>query len=1181
MELRIVVSLLLIFLFLLMPLSFNLTAQIVKKQFIKSIPAELAERLERGEPVRVIILLKNGTERRGFLIKRVVDLRDRLKEDLEASDSRLIYEFKSLPGAVAVIRPEFIDRVMFDPYFRLEPDRKLKIMVSDTIPLIQADLSWERGIKGQNQTICILDTGIDYTHPDLGGCTQAGFLAGNCSKVIGGWDFVNQDADPMDDHGHGTHCAGIAAGNGTLKGVAPEARLIAIKVLDSSGSGYLSDIVSGIDWCVSNRSRFNISVISMSLGTSDWHASSPCDSAYPSLTQAIDRAVGENITVVVATGNEYKYTAISLPACISNSTRVTATDKHDQLADFANRASGFPDILAAPGVSVNSTVPGGYTLKSGTSMATPHVAGAIALLQQACQLARGHLESPGFLEERLNLTGKPVPDPETGMNWSRISVWEAVDSILPPRITIISPENRSYNSSRILFNVSLDENGTAWLELSENLTMNFSQGYWWREVELQDGVWTARIWANDTAGNVNSSQVSFRVDTFPPNLTLVSPENRSYPGKVRINYTVDEGKCNWTLGNLTGNTSGQELNLSEGFYCFKISCQDEAGNRAEAERYFTVDFPPRILILSPENKSYNTSQIWLKTEINDSVECWWELSGQNHTFNCSQALLQLQDGNWTLKVWANDTAGNLNSSQVSFRVDTQPPRLEVVSPENRSYRKLEINYTVEDADLKRVFYLLNGSEGNLTGNITLELSDGYYCLEIAAEDRAGNRNSTLRCFWIDTQPPLINLSFLRVGILDQNFTISVSSDGSCNLTVIYPNSSQTRIEGWFVPDQAGIYNLSVTCQDEAGNNRTVEDWFEIEPGTRLNLTGNLSFLLILPETGETVYNLSQSSQVPNRTWNARILTDRGVEMNLTDFRPGGLELKLERMDGERERIYAVELRANYSNITISLNASGVGDPEHLAILYCQEWNFSQDTCITGWREIQAERRGNSFIIQHLSAFKIYQEPYCGDGICQPDESCSTCPQDCGSCPKPRSWGGGGGGGYLPEIRKPEVNVSWPEGLTVFANESGRLKIGIKASERLNFTLGLETDCNCSIEFPEEFSWKEGEAEVRISNCSIQTCNINLTLESEVGTSTASVLVKIKPVCPEGKQECRGDEIWSCDGYGWKLVQKCERCVNGTCVQAQAEEKVPEIPWGIFLLVWAMISAGILLWIGRR
>lgn len=339
--------------------------------------------------------------------------------------------------------------------YRVYRDIPVKAFLTESVPLIQANKVWKIVLNGTNVTgkgisVCVIDTGVDYTHADLGGCFGV-----NC-KVIAGYDFVNSDSDPMDDNGHGTHVAGIIAANGYLKGVAPDAKIVAVKVLDANGNGYLTDIVSGIEWCINHSDDYNISVISMSLGTEDYHNSTYCDNDFSGeqgayLTETINKAVGKGISVVVATGNEGNYSGISSPACIYNSTRVGATydmdytnsisyclnslctetctdsnPKTDNITCFTNRGGEFDIILLAPGALINSTLPNGYGEEAGTSMATPHVSGAIALIKQVNKNLK-----PKQIEKILNKTGKQIYDSATARYYPRIDVYEAVSKIIP------------------------------------------------------------------------------------------------------------------------------------------------------------------------------------------------------------------------------------------------------------------------------------------------------------------------------------------------------------------------------------------------------------------------------------------------------------------------------------------------------------------------------------------------------------------------------------------------------------------------------------------------------------------------------------------------------------------------------------------------------------------------------
>ncbi len=223
---------------------------------------------------------------------------------------------------------------------------------------IDADLAWPTGNTGKGVKVAILDTGIDYDHPDLrvaGGVNYAGTTK----------DGSTYPADWNDNYGHGTHVAGIvAARNNTIGviGVAPDVSLWAVKVLGDTGGGYTSDIIQGLQWCTTHGIR----VASMSLGGGNTS----------SLKYACDRAYALGVLLVAAAGNNGG--AVTYPAAYSSVIAVSATDSYNRRASWSNYG---PQIeLAAPGVSIYSTYKNGtYATLSGTSMACPHVTGAAAL----------------------------------------------------------------------------------------------------------------------------------------------------------------------------------------------------------------------------------------------------------------------------------------------------------------------------------------------------------------------------------------------------------------------------------------------------------------------------------------------------------------------------------------------------------------------------------------------------------------------------------------------------------------------------------------------------------------------------------------------------------------------------------------------------------------------------------
>src|SRR3989344_1269523 len=173
-------------------------------------------------------------------------------------------KFSIVNGFSGEVTEEGLEKLKMDARVKaVQLDRLRSVFLSDSVPLVNATNTWRliynrTNITGKGETICVIDTGIDYTHESLGGCSSSDFLAGNCRKVLSGHDFVNGDSDPIDDEGHGTHVAGIIAStNLTFRGVAPDSNLVALKACDSGGDCSDSDIVSSIDWCVSNASKYN------------------------------------------------------------------------------------------------------------------------------------------------------------------------------------------------------------------------------------------------------------------------------------------------------------------------------------------------------------------------------------------------------------------------------------------------------------------------------------------------------------------------------------------------------------------------------------------------------------------------------------------------------------------------------------------------------------------------------------------------------------------------------------------------------------------------------------------------------------------------------------------------------------------------------------------------------------
>ena len=304
----------------------------------------------------------------------------------------------------------------------------------------------------------MVDTGIDYNHPDLVG------------KVVDQTNFAYGTEDAMDDNGHGTHVAGIITSEGMVyRGVAHDSALMAVKVLDSTGNGYASDVVLGINWCVEHGAD----VISMSIGEGQYETN--CDDEM--MAEASNDAVDAGVVVVAAAGNDGVSGLVS-PACGSKVISVGAVDKVDLIASYSNRGplmsvvapggdmlggTTAPEIIStfSPNVAYdpdlcmyqieylcydNYFVVDGmsYIRAVGTSMATPHVSGAVALLLEA-EPGLTPAQVKETLEQNADDLGSPGEDDTYG--WGRINVERALQNTPPPpvnmSVVIDSPADNS------------------------------------------------------------------------------------------------------------------------------------------------------------------------------------------------------------------------------------------------------------------------------------------------------------------------------------------------------------------------------------------------------------------------------------------------------------------------------------------------------------------------------------------------------------------------------------------------------------------------------------------------------------------------------------------------------------------------------------------------------------------
>lgn len=310
----------------------------------------------------------------------------------------------------------------------LEPRRLLAgEPLSPALQLIGLDrlLTARPTLDGAGQTIAVIDTGVDYTHPALGGGFGPGF------KVVGGYDFVDDDADPIDTHGHGTAVASIVAADPFVesgnehRGIAPAAKLVALRIAPTTAETPNTRIRQALEWVLENRTTYNITVANVSFGFGRY-AEAPDNGPFGVLLANLAAA---GVIVTAASGNAGvdPTQAIAYPAADADAIAVGSVNDFDVISEFSQRGP-LLDLLA-PGEGWVVPTPGGGTMAiAGTSFAAPAVAGAAALVRQvisglSVRDARSILRSSGV----DNLDGDQEFGRTTGLRFSRIDVAAAAE----------------------------------------------------------------------------------------------------------------------------------------------------------------------------------------------------------------------------------------------------------------------------------------------------------------------------------------------------------------------------------------------------------------------------------------------------------------------------------------------------------------------------------------------------------------------------------------------------------------------------------------------------------------------------------------------------------------------------------------------------------------------------------
>tara|TARA_Y100000034_G_scaffold75166_1_gene90316 strand:- start:18881 stop:21637 length:2757 start_codon:yes stop_codon:yes gene_type:complete len=667
------------------------------------------EELENEEEARVVVKLKEPNEKKGFFIKRkksdeeINIEKQEIKENVieEVGEENVEHVFDKTI-AMGISEDELKDLKNSDNVESIILDKKVYAFLQDSVPYINASVVWpvnlsSQNITGINETICILDTGINFTHSNLVGKNKTCVI-----DCVG--QACTEDCSVHDDNGHGTHVGGIAAASGSLNGVAIGSNLIGVKVLNSEGTGSGSDLNAGIEWCVANRVAYNISVISMSLGDCTNH-STYCNS--DSSATHINNATLYNISVIVAAGNGPGISCSGItnidgpasPACVQNATAIGTIDDSDESISF-QRGELFE--LMAPGISINSTFTGGTCLSgcscsgnymscSGTSMSAPHAAGAFALFRQFYRLQNNRVPTPTEIRTSFNSTGKRINDTSgTNLNFTIMDIHAALVDIdsSNPVVSLTSPANNTIQLTKnVTFTCSAND-----VRL-DNITL-----YVWNST----GVYNSSEVSDVSGVNANLEKNITNIDYGVYEWNCLAYDENTNSSFASLNNTLTIGKVTTTLNSPTDNSfvkTNQTYNCS-----------------AETESVKLLSNLTFSIWNSTNDLVYNVSENVGGT-LNSSEFNYNFTSEENYTWNCQG--------------FNNETESDWADSNFTITYDITTPSIDAVSSSVSSTTST-ININSSEITNSSVSYGTTTSLGTETTNTSLRDNHSFSLSSLSA-----------------------------------------------------------------------------------------------------------------------------------------------------------------------------------------------------------------------------------------------------------------------------------------------------------------------------------------------------------------------------------------------------------------------------------------------------------------
>jgi PGF-pre-PGF domain-containing protein len=718
------------------------------------------------------------------------------------------HEYSIIPAVAMEVSVNELENLAKEPNVEeIVPDRIVSAFRLESMAIIKAtNASSTFNVNGTGVNISIIDTGI-FNHTEFQSPNRIIKQKCYCNAAPGDCcpDGTAESDNATDNNGHGTHVSGIAAGKGDgyTHGVATNASLFAVKVLNSSGSGKEADVIAGIDWAVQNGAK----VISLSLGGA--LGSYQCYDF--SSSEAVDNATKQGVVVVIAAGNSGPPSqTIGAPACAKRAITVGSTDDNDVISSFSSRGPmednrTKPD-LTAPGEGINSTNNTGvyYTL-SGTSQATPHVAGVAALVIQRFNQINGYYPDPDRVKAILITAVNTTSQRNNIYGAGRIDAYEALRIInFTKNNTISAGEEHHYKINVTSSDFKMTLYWPEDIDTSNNLNLFVGNGTYnysyptdandtVEQVFLTDArldFWDIYVVSNASANQSYylASNMEIFNDTTAPSLILEKPENITYTSRtgIPINFTTDS--TNHTIWyKLDG---GDEIKIianstfnvnSDGSHYITLYMNDSYDNINQSTRFFTVDTTPPLYSNNSTNSTITGQLVEFRLRWTDNLGLngyifsldngtttfenytWTSMIGTGNWSNVSKVVNSTVGTSIRWIVYANDTINNWNRSETyGFNTTSNNNPTwsnNVFSPSSPTYsanQNYQFNITwSDDVALNTVFIEHNftGSStphntsfsGNESGVFYFNVSDlaaKAYVWRSYANDSSNNFNST-------------------------------------------------------------------------------------------------------------------------------------------------------------------------------------------------------------------------------------------------------------------------------------------------------------------------------------------------------------------------------------------------------------------------------------------------------